>query len=137
MTGVLIAKQTMIESATYEVSTWYKFPILDHLTARASEPTAPRLEKLFDFSRPDNLLPIGENEIVIGKEGGSTVIGGVTVTVSETGVPDPLLNHTYLMFVSESADRLGIFEMGPSGMYELTGDQISSVGLRTIPSYGK
>ena len=80
------------------------------------------------------MLPVNENEVVIGKIGGSLVIDGVTVTATEPDFPDPLIGHTYLMFISESDDRLAIFEMGAAGVYEVTGDQLSPVGDKKHPA---
>ena len=131
--GIPIAKETQLDPATGSLSTWYKFQVLDRLTKRTPAPLAPRLDKLLDWQRPKTLLPVNEDEVVIGKIGGSLVIDGVTVTASELDFPDPLMGHTYLMFISESDDRLAIFEMGAAGVYEVIGDQLSPMGAKKHP----
>jgi hypothetical protein len=73
-------------------------------------------------------LPVGEKEVLVFKPGGTFTINGVRVVAREPGFPDPAIGHIYLLFISESSDRLAIFEMAAASVFEVIGDQLTPLG---------
>jgi hypothetical protein len=130
--GVPVAKETVVERDV-TMFTWYKVLVREQLNPRAPAPIVQPLDAIDPSLRPKTLLPLAENEILVSKPGGSLEIDGVTVTASDPEFPDPLLNHTYLMLLSESEEKVAVFEFGAASLYEVVGDSLIPAGNRNHP----
>jgi len=100
------------------IVTWYKFKIAETLNAKA--PTKFWGKQLADIQIPADLLPVGADEMVMARTGGSMVIDGVTVNYYSNS-PKFSLSEKYLLFLEFDAgrrfafvpwsDRVGIFKL--------------------------
>ncbi len=124
-----------LKSAT--VVTWYKFRVLERIARRTSSPCCD-----IPATIPKELLPLGENELLIPIVGGKVVVDGVIVYQpsptteyfsSETRteqIPHPTALHhriagnkTYLMFIKPQPDRQFVtLHYGSAGVFEVNSD---------------
>lgn len=131
-----------IESFSKHVSgtkiiTWYKFRILERIARRTIPPCCD-----IPATIPQELLPLGENELLVPIVGGKLVIEGMTVNQSshlteyfssETKteqIPHPTALHhriagnkTYLIFIKPQPSRQFVMlHFGPAGVFEVSSD---------------
>ena len=114
--GELIKKKSGVINNEYIV-TWYKFKIIDNLTADLPQCLAceSRLE-----NEAKDMLPEGPNEILISAIGGSVKVEGVEVTMEYSGVPEFLKSQRYLLFLAtDSSGKIGVLKMGSVGVFRI------------------
>lgn len=91
------------------ISSWCKFKVTDTIS-RASglhSQAAP----------PPDLLPLGNDEILVPRSGGQVLIDGVLVTLQEANFPAFQKSKKYLLFLLVDRERrVGIPGLGPSGV---------------------
>gem|GEM_PF-1086945 len=128
--AVIVAEP--IEKKSYEeedyVVTWYRFRIIETLNPR---PLGPCSGCNDSFDPPSDLLPIGNDEILILQGGGTITIDGVKVVHHDSDQPYSL-SQKYLLFLSpDSTKRTGVAGLGASGVFEVDSEGI----LKRITSH--
>jgi len=122
--GVVIARPAEKESFVQnniEIMTWYKFKIIENLSQKKL-PTCAVCDP-FDGPIPQGLLPLGSNEILMLRYGGTVRIEDVEVTMVDTQISDFSMAHEYLLFVA--TDQSGRVDrgIGPIGIFTVKEDQ--------------
>ena len=108
-----------------EIRTWYKFRILENLSAKpipvcrnCGDPDSDR-EKLI----PQEMLPVNENEILIEVYGGTVEIDDVTVTQNNRYNPNFLESNQYLLFlIADAPGKVVGIGMGELGIYMISSE---------------
>jgi hypothetical protein len=107
-------------ATTYDIETWYKFRIVEELSAPASDCTgcSPAVEP------PMDLLPLGTNEFLSSKIGGEVTVDGVPIISSDPSFPDFQMGKRYLLLVVfDSKKVVGTLRSGPWGVFALDSDE--------------
>lgn len=76
------------------IRSWHKFKILKTIS---QAPPAPAYASL---TPPEELLPVGDDEFLVHRAGGTVMIEGVEVTAPEEGVPAFRKSQKYLLVLS-------------------------------------
>jgi hypothetical protein len=117
--SVVIAEP--VESRTYvtdadNIRTWYRFDIKEILHVRpplicdtCQKPGEP----------PAELTPAGQGKFLISKIGGTTLVNGVRMTMTDLDLPEFDLHKQYLMFVSLSPNGVAMLGGGPAGIFRI------------------
>jgi hypothetical protein len=115
----LIEQRSDLSAATnVDITTWCKFRILDTFSQ------SPKTLNI-DIAPPQGMSPPNQDEFLIQMYGGSAVIDGVKVNVTDPSFPPFQLNKKYLLLVSLSPSRVGAFEGGPAGVF--TADETGQI----------
>ena len=106
--AVIVAEP--IEKKSYadkdHVLTWYRFKIIETLNPR---PLAPCPDCIGSFDPPSDMLPIGNDEILILQGGGTITIDGVKVIHHySSNRPYSLSQKSLLFLTPDSTKRTGI-----------------------------
>jgi hypothetical protein len=132
----LVESFSVLVSGT-NIGTWYKFRVLERIARRTAPPCCD-----IPGTIPEELLPLGDNELLVPIVGGKLVIDGVTVNQasrmteyfsSETKteqIPHPTALHyriagnkAYLMFIKPHPSRQFVMlHYGSAGVFEVTSD---------------
>jgi hypothetical protein len=105
------------ETPSELITSWYKFRILDVISeGRPHQSFAVR-------QLPEELLPVGKDEVLVPKEGGTVVIDGVEVTQPEESVAPFRQGRKYLLILSTDPST-GVSELafGPQSVLPLAAD---------------
>lgn len=102
-----------------KIVTWYKFKIDEKLFIN-NKPACPFCTPPLI---PADLQPIGDNEFVASKNGGSIVIDGVKVTTYDESFPQLQIGRKYLLFVSMYPSKVAEIGMGHNGVFDLTDNE--------------
>ncbi len=105
------------EAPSELITSWYKFRILDVVSEG-------RPHKSFAVRQiPEELLPVGKDEVLVPKEGGTVVIDGVEVTQPEESVAPFRRGRKYLLVLS-AVPSAGVYELayGPQSVLPLAAD---------------
>src|SRR5262245_18225599 len=121
--AVIVAEP--IEKKTYadkdKVVTWYRFRIIETLNPRPLA-LCPGCNDSFD--PPGDLLPIGNDEILIIQNGGTIIIDGVKVIDHYSYQPYSLSQKYLLCLRPYSTIKTGIAGMGSDGVFEVDSEGI-------------
>jgi len=102
---------------THNVSTFYKFQIVERLSASKIGQASPLSRSL-----PAGLPPAGPNQFYLMTGGGELTLEGVRVTVqSDMGELSPSQNYLLLMRLDQSGGA-GMVELGPYGVFKVGPD---------------
>ena len=94
----------------WEISTWYKFEIVEILVAKPSREGAP--ERI-----PQDFLPLSAGEFVLKTGNGTAHVDGIEIT-SKGDLPDFSFADTYLLFVEpDSSGNLVFLPLGDDGVF--------------------
>jgi hypothetical protein len=105
------------ESPPEMIKSWYRFRILEVIRQSPPAPSFAVREI------PREMLPVGGNEILVPKEGGSVLIDGVEVSQRDEDVPDFKLHGKYLLLLSlNPSTRVGELALGPQSVMALNDD---------------
>lgn len=85
----------------YHIITWRKYQTLEKLSSQPLIPQEPLL-----YTLPESLLPIARDEFVIGDYGGTVTVGGVKMTMEDSGGYLPTSRSRHLLFVMLRASGL-------------------------------
>ena len=101
------------------VRTWNKFQILDTLH------TAPPVPPYVTWPPiSEELLPLGEDEIIVHTYGGTVTIDGVEVSQSDSDVSAFRKSQKYVLALKfESQSNIGILALGPQGYLLINEDE--------------
>jgi len=114
-----LSSQTHAEgvSPSELITSWYKFRVLDVVSqGRAHQSFAVR-------QIPEELLPVGENEVLVPKEGGTVIIDGVEVIQPEESVAGFRRDRKYLLILSVNpSTRIGELAFGAQSILPLAAD---------------
>jgi hypothetical protein len=128
--AVIVAEP--IEKKSYadedNVVMWYRFRIIETLNPR---PLAPCPGCISSFDPPGDLLPIGNDEILIRQGGGTITIDGVKVIHHSSDRPYSLSQKYLLFLIPDSKKRTGIAGMGSAGVFAVDSEGI----LRSTASH--
>lgn len=101
-------------AATYNIHTWYKFRLLEELSA-------PEINCLDCFSLigpPEDLLPLEPNEFLSAQLGGEAMVDGISITTSDSSFPSFEIGQRYLLLVAFDSNRIvGRLSSGPWGTF--------------------
>jgi len=114
--AVIVAEPIEKKSYAEEdaVVTWYRFRIIETLNPRPL--ACPGCSDSFD--PPGDMLPIGNDEILILQGGGTIIIDGVKVVHHFSNKLPYSLSQKYLLFLRpDSTKRTGVAGLGPSGVF--------------------
>jgi hypothetical protein len=135
--AVIVAEP--IEKKSYEakndVNTWYRFRIIETLNPR---PLAPCPDCIGLLDPPSDLLPIGNDEILILQNGGTIIIDGIKVIHHSSSQPYYLFSQKYLLFLRPySKKRAGYAGMGSAGVFAVDSEGIlkSTVSHHSLSRY--
>ncbi|MCI0663167.1 MAG: hypothetical protein L0220_19040 [Acidobacteria bacterium] len=121
--AVIVAEP--IEKKSYadkhNVVTWYRFRIIETLNPR---PLAPCPGCSGSFDPPSDLLPIGNDEILILQGGGTIIIDGVKVVHHYSNQPYSLFQKYLLLLRPDSTKRTGVAGLGSSGLFTVDSEGI-------------
>lgn len=128
--SLVVARPT--ESKTYAVEngivTWFKFRILETVSGRPPIPNLPAA------APPQDLLPLGEDEFLLPKYGGSVSVDDVDITMKNPRFPPFSTDKRYLLFISKDPSGSAIVWAGPKGAFTVTpGEQIESINNEPHP----
>ena len=132
-----VIEAQMVEEKSYinendSISSWYKFKVLDYV----SQPAVPR--SLPFIQPPADLLPLNDEEILISRIGGALLVDGVNITRSEQAFPAFKKFDNYLLFVLlDNTTKVGLPDLGPAGVFTITGDNSLAPVNDQIPSLEK
>ncbi|SRR6266404_549443 len=109
-----------ISKQTYQVSdndllTWYRFRIVDALTALKN----PACFGCLGVTPPSDIPPLDSNEFLIAKAGGRLMLDGVEVIQTERGFPEFEDNQRYLLFISLYPNHVAAPAGGPLGVFKI------------------
>ncbi len=117
-------------ATAYDIRTWYKFRILEKLSA----PTVPCTNCLSSTDPPPDLLPLEANEFLGAKVGGEVDVDGVRIISQDPTFPNFEIGRRYLLLVAlDSKTMVGALRTGPGGAFALNSDERLeplTVGLR-------
>jgi hypothetical protein len=111
------------------IMTWYRCQLYEPISMRppmicdsCPVPRDPPAE--LKFSPP--------GEFVLSKIGGTALIDGVQVTMTDSGIPELKLNQRYVMFVSLMPNGVALPAGGPAGVFRLENNEtLSAVTPKT------
>ena len=113
-----------VETGSYlanaeEIRTWYKFRLLETLSAKPNVPcgTCPPMPEV-----PSAALPLGTDEFVVVTSGGTLNIDGVEITLENKDLGSFLKRQKYLLFISFTPSRVAKIGGGPSGVFRINGE---------------
>jgi hypothetical protein len=107
-------------ASTYEIETWYKFRIVEELSAPASDCTGCGSA----VEPPMDLLPLGTNEFLSSKLGGEVAVDGVPIISTDPAFPNFQMGKRYLLLVVfDSRKVVGTLRNGPWGVFALDSDE--------------
>jgi hypothetical protein len=107
-------------ATTYDIQTWYKFRIVEELSAPTSECTGCGNA----IEPPTDLLPLGTNEFLSSKIGGEVAVDGVPITSSDPSFPNFQIGKRYFLLVAFDSKKLvGTLGSGPWGVFALDSDE--------------
>jgi hypothetical protein len=134
--AVIVAEP--IEKKSYAdkhyVNTWYRFKIIETLNPR---PLAPCPDCIGLLDPPSDLLPIGDDEILILQNGGTVIIDGVKVIHHSSNRPYSL-SQKYLLFLRpDFTKRAGIAGMGSAAVFAVNSEGVlkSTVSHHSLSRY--
>lgn len=111
------------------IVTWYR--------CRIREPISIRPPVVCDSCPTPAVPPAGlqissEGEFLLSKSGGTALIDGVQITMTDSGIPELTLHQHYLMFVSLMPNGVALLAGGPAGLFRLDNDEtLSAVAPKT------
>lgn len=101
-------------AATYNVHTWYKFRIIEELSA----PDIACADCFSLVGPPEDLLPVASNEFLTAQLGGEATVDGITIKTSDSSFPSFEIGQRYLLLVAFDANRIvGKLSSGPWGTF--------------------
>ncbi len=107
-------------ATTYDNQTWYKFRIVEELSAPPSE----CIGCSSDVEPPLDLLPLATNEFLSSKIGGEVAVDGVLITGSDPSFPNFQIGKRYLLLIAFDSKKLvGTLRSGPWGVFALDSDE--------------
>jgi len=115
-----IERKSYITESSDEISTAYKFRILETLSQRNAvfcNTCAP----VIDVSA--KLQPALYNEFILDLSGGIVTVDGVEVTMVSDGTLKIEDGQKYLMFISFTPGGMATLIGGPSGLFRITSDE--------------
>jgi len=111
------------------IRTWYKFKIVEKLSHNQLKPCdcVPA-----DLVAPEEMFPLGVDEILIPRAGGSVMIDGIEVTEDDVQYPQFALTTRYLLFLrTDDSGQIGLLGMGPTGVFvERDDDRLEPLNRR-------
>lgn len=111
------------------IRTWYKFKIVEKLSHKELKPCdcIPA-----DLVAPEEMFPLGADEILIPRGGGSVIVDGVEVTEVDVEFPQFALSTRYLLFLrTDDSGQIGLLGMGPIGVFvEQEDDRLEPLSRR-------
>ena len=114
--AVVVGRESYVDDSQ-EIRTWYKFKIVETLRRPPNEDCSACQVAL---KAPEAMLPLGDDEFLVLKDGGTVVIDGVKITSFDPNFPDLSLSGRYMLFVSlNPATKVNALGMGPHGIYEI------------------
>lgn len=112
-----------------DVITWYKFQIVEKLSHNELKPCdcVPA-----DLVAPEEMFPLGADEILIPRSGGSVMVDGVEITEDDLQFPQFALSTRYLLFLrTDDSGQIGLLGMGPTGVFvERGNDRLEPLSRR-------
>lgn len=106
------------ESPSESIKSWNKFRIIEVLHQAPPAPSFAVREI------PQELLPVGSDELLVPTEGGAVLIDGVEVVQRDEDVPAFKLDGKYLLLLSfNPSTRVGELALGPQSIIALNGDE--------------
>ena len=113
-----------------DVRTWYKFKIVEKLSQKELKPCDCMPA---DLVAPQEMFPLGADEILIPRGGGSLMVDGIEVTEDDVGYPQFALTTRYLLFLNTNdSGQIGVLGMGPAGVFvEREDDRLEPLSQRT------
>ena len=108
-----------VEELTYApddsvVGVWYKFRITETISQKPPFPTP------LPSDPPAEMLPVNDDEFLIFKYGGTLSVDGVTVTMTDAGLPPFAKGRMYLLLISRNLGGVATLWAGPSGAFAVT-----------------
>lgn len=109
-----IVRQSFAEDNNQFIKTWYKFRIIETLHQKKSNcPGCPAA-----LDPPAEMLPVGTDQILMARDGGSLTVDGVTIYSPEPSFPAFIIGQKYLLFLALDHDKsVGTLSAGPYGSY--------------------
>lgn len=107
---------------------WVKFKLLDTVS-KASAPECPTCPMFPE--PPSELLPLGDDEILVPKSGGTLIVDGVEMVAIEADLPEYKKGQKYLLFLeTDATGRVGVLSTGPVGVMKIKsdGDSVEAIG---------
>ncbi|MCA1642629.1 MAG: hypothetical protein LC785_11910 [Acidobacteria bacterium] len=122
LSGAVIAEpireKVVSNDSQDEIGTWYKFKIVEVL----SKPAIPACPNCRFLEPPADLLPLAEDEFLISKYGGTLIIDGVKVSMSDGEWPPFQRGKQYLILLSLYTSGVGEVMGGPRGVFAVNSD---------------
>jgi hypothetical protein len=118
--GAVIAQPTKEKiyttDSSNEIATWYKFKVIDVL----SRPKPPVCPDCHFLDPPPDFLPVGDDEFLVSKYGGTLMIDGVKVSMSEGEWPAFQHGRKYLLLLSIYPSGVAEVIGGPRGVFTVS-----------------
>jgi hypothetical protein len=111
------------------IRTWYKFKIIEKLSHKLKPCDCVPA----DLVAPQEMFPLGADEILIPLGGGSVMVDGIEITQDDVEYPQFALTTRYLLFLrTDESGQIGLLGMGPAGIFvEREDDRLEPVSQRT------
>lgn len=125
-----VSRKSYVWNSEFQIiGSWYKFAITENLSQRpfttcTTCPASP--------APPSDLLPLGSNELLIPKFGGSVVVNGVTISSVDETFAEYEMSRSYLLFLKVDASKgVGLTALGPASVFT-----VSSAGVLSTVAEG-
>ena len=105
-------------ATTYDIQTWYKFRLLEELSAPGKS-----CVDCDSISPPVEMLPLESNEFLTAKVGGETNVDGINITSRDPTFPNFEIGRRYLLLAEFDSKRLvAAIRSGPWGVFAVESD---------------
>jgi hypothetical protein len=111
--------QKSYASNAHSITTWYKFRTLESLSRKDQVfcSTCPPLP-----DPPAEMAPQSAEEFLVVISGGTVMVEGVEVTMTDSGIPHFQKNQKYVLFLSIDPSGVARLAGGPAGIYRMEHD---------------